>query len=320
MVSPAGDVYYAIGEDILSSVGPENVVVPASEIIHDLMNPLYHPLCGLSPVYASGHATLQALQIMRNSSRLTRQGFNPGGVVTSALPISQDNAKKFEEMFASEYQGQDNIGKIIFLGGGLKFEKPPVMTAVDAQVIQQLDWDDAKICSTFHVPGHLVGVGPVPTYNNIDALNQQYYSQCLQILVEAMELCLEEGLGVVDSGYGIDFNVDALLRMDSATKMKTATDGVKGGIYTPNEGRLMFNKPPLKGGNTVYLQEQDHALEWLAERDAQGPPKPLPTVEPVPPVALLPEKTEPVPAKDASVLLKSIVARKKQLAGIRHAA
>jgi len=275
LVGPSGDVYYAIGEDLLSGVGPDTPVVPARDIIHDLMNPLYHPLCGLSPVYASGHAAMQALQIMRNSSRLTRQGFAPGGIVTAATPISDESAKKFEAMWEANYTGPENIGKVIFLGGGLDFKKPPVMSAVDAQLIQLLDWDDLKICSTFHVPPYMVGVGPAPTYNNIEALNQQYYSQCLQILIESMELCLEEGLSVLDAGYEIEYDIDALLRMDSATKMKTVTDGIKGGVYTPNEGRLTFNKKPLPGGNTVYLQDQDHSIAWLAERDAQGPPPPV---------------------------------------------
>ncbi|MEO8682081.1 MAG: phage portal protein, partial [Vicinamibacterales bacterium] len=133
-------------------------------------------------------------------------------------------------------------------------------------------------------------------YNNIEALNQQYYSQCLQILIESMELCLEEGLGVLESGYEIEFDIDALLRMDSATKMKTVTDGIKGGVYTPNEGRTAFNKKPLPGGDTVYLQEQDHSLKWLAERDAQGPPPkpvpmaPQPSPAPAAPPALPPAK------------------------------
>jgi HK97 family phage portal protein len=288
LVSASGDVYYQIGEDPLSGVGP-GAVVPAREIIHDLMNPLYHPLCGLGPVYASGHAALQALQIMRNSSRLTRQGFQPGGIVTSALPISDENAKKFEQMWEANYMGPENIGRVVVLAGGLEFKKPDIMSAVDAEIIKLLDWDDLKICSTFHVPPYMVGVGAAPTYNNIEALNQQYYSQCLQILIESIELCLEEGLGVLDSGYEIEFDMDALLRMDSATKMKTVTDGIKGGVYTPNEGRLAFNKKPLKGGDTVYLQEQDHSLQWLSDRDDQGPPpitKPVATAPPVPtPVA-----------------------------------
>jgi hypothetical protein len=149
----------------------------------------------------------------------------------------------------------------------------------------------------------MVGVGPEPTYNNIEALTQQYYSQGLQYLVEALELCLEEGLGVLDAGYEIEYDTDALLRMDSATKMKHATDGVKGGIYTPNEARRRFNLPPIEGGDTVYLQEQDHSLQWLSERDKQGPPpinKPAP---PVPPPALPPAAPPKSFELDAAELL-----------------
>lgn len=285
MVGPSGEVFYSIGQDVLNGVDEASVVVPAREIIHDRFNTMYHPLCGLSPVYASGHAALQALKVMSNATKLAQQGFRPGGVVTAATPISADNAKKFEDMWEAQYSGPEHIGRVVFLGGGLKFEKPPVMTAVDAQVIDQLKWDDEKVCSTLKVPPYMVGVGPPPNYNNIEALNQQYYSQCLQILIESLELCLEEGLGTLEAGYEIEYDIDALLRMDSATKMKAVTDGVKGGIYTPNEGRKKFNKKPLEGGDTVYLQDQDHSLEYLSNRDALAIANPQlpPTVTPPPP-------------------------------------
>jgi len=44
--------------------------VPAREIIHDMWNALYHPLVGLSPVYAAGHAAMLGLKIVRNTSNL----------------------------------------------------------------------------------------------------------------------------------------------------------------------------------------------------------------------------------------------------------
>jgi hypothetical protein len=84
-----------------------------------------------------------------------------------------------------------------------------------------LKWDDEKICATFHVPPYMVGVGAMPTYNNIEALNQQYYSQCLQVLIESLELCLNEGLELTP-GLGVEMDLDGLLRMDSA-----AEDGVR---------------------------------------------------------------------------------------------
>jgi hypothetical protein len=69
--------------------------------------------------------------------------------------------------------------------------------------------------------------------------------------------------------------------------MKAATDGVKGMIYTPNEARQMFNKPPIPGGDTVFGQEQDHSVDWLKRRDALPiEPKPAPAQLPaLPPVA-----------------------------------
>jgi HK97 family phage portal protein len=285
-ISPSGDVFYALGQDILAGVTEASVVVPAREIIHDLMNPLYHPLVGMSPVYASGHAAFQALQTMANSTRLAKNGFQLGGIVTAPGRISEDQASRLEKLWNDSYAGDQNTGKIAAIGDGLKFEQLKVMSAVDAQIIDQLKWDDEKVCSTFHVPAHMAGVGAPPAYNNIEALSQQYYSQCLQVLIESIELCLYEGLALPDP-YDVEFDLDGLLRMDTATKIKAAVDSVRGGISTPNEARADFNKQPIKGGDTVYLQEQDHSLQWLSTRDAMpivAPAAPAPAALPPAPV------------------------------------
>ncbi len=295
LVSPSGDVYYALQQDQLSGLTEASLVVPAREIIHDTMYTLYHPLVGLSPVYACGHAAIQGLTIVSNMTRLFKRGFQMGGILVAPGQISTDTAARLERYWQDNYAGEDNAGKIAVVGDGLKFEKQTLMSAVDAQLIDQLKWGDEKICSTLHVQPYMVGIGAPPTYNNIEALNQQYYSQCLQILIEALELCLEEGLEMVDKPLSPEMDLDGLLRMDSATKMKTTTDGVKGGIYTPNEGRKIFNLAKLTGGDTVYLQEQDHALEWLAKRDAEpiAPPAPKPTLVQAGP----PDPPQPAPMK-----------------------
>ena len=74
--------------------------------------------------------------------------------------------------------------------------------------------------------------------------------------------------------------------MDAGSRMKFTTDGVKGGIFAPNEGRAKFNYGPLEGGDTVYLQEQDHSLAALSKRDAGPDPfgqKPKPEAKPATP-------------------------------------
>jgi HK97 family phage portal protein len=273
MVTPRGDVYYALGQDVLAGVNEQTTLVPAREIIHDRWNCLYHPLVGLSPVYASGHAAIQALTIMSNATRLFRNGSQVGGVLTAPGAISNDTAKRLEEYWQANYSGEANIGKVVALGDGLKFEKPTVMSAVDAQLIDILKWDDEKVCATLHVPPYMVSVGPLPSYNNVEALGQQYYGQCLQRLFEDLELCLTEGLEV--KGFEIEFEIETLDRMDSVQRMEVATKGASGGVLSPNEARLRFSRRlgPVTGGNKVFMQKQNWPLDLLGS-DNVPPPAP----------------------------------------------
>jgi len=139
--------------------------------------------------------------------------------------------------------------------------------------MEQLKWTAETICSTFHVPPFKIYVGPVPSYDNVQALEQVYYSSGLQTLIEDAEVCLDEGLGLSENpSLGVEFPIKNLLRMDTARQATAIAALVAGSIMTPNEARLDFNLAPLEGGDTVYMQQQNYSLEALAKRDAQADP------------------------------------------------
>lgn len=305
LVSPTGQVYYSCQQDVLSDITEASVVIPAREIIHDVGFAPYHPLCGFSPVYACGHAAMQALSINRNASRLFNGGFQLGGILSAPGQISPDTAKRLERYWEENYSGADNTGKIAVVGDGMKFDKPTVMSAVDAQVIDQLKWDDEKIAAVHHVPGYMVGVGPLPSYNNVEALGQQYYGQCLQYYFESIELCLTEGLEVESAGYEVEFDIEALTRMDSVQRMEMASKGVVGGVFKPNEARAKFNLPRVKGGDRVYLQQQNWPLELLGS-DNKPAAVPKPVEAPALPQA---EPKEPEKSIDMVALRKAVLGR-----------
>jgi len=145
------------------------------------------------------------------------------------------------------------------------------MSALDAAIIQQLEWSDAKICATLHVPGYMVGVGPIPSNNNVDALGQQYYGQCLQILIESMELCYTEGCGMdaVSNPYEVELDIEALDRMDTMARVVATTKGISGGLLMPNEGRAPAPAEAGQGGDRVYLQKQNWPLDILGSDNAK---------------------------------------------------
>lgn len=280
LVSESGEVFYELDADNLAAV-TARVIVPAREIIHDRFNCFFHPLVGLSPIFANGLAATQGVSIQSNSTVFFQNGSQPGGVLTAPGAIGDETATRLKAYWDANYTGA-NRGKVAVLGDGLKYEQMTTK-AVDAQLIEQLKWSAEVVCSTYHVPPYKIGIGQMPPYSNVQALNVEYYSQCLQVLIEAIELCLDEGLGTGEM-LGTEFDTDNLLRMDSVTQMDVLEKGKN--ILTPDESRRRLGVGPTPGGNVVYRQQQDFSLAALAKRDARedpfatGEPSSAPPAEP----------------------------------------
>ena len=172
LVAEDGGVYYQLKRDDLSGLPEELRTIPAREIIHDTMISLYHPLIGVSPIYACGAAAMQGLAIQNHSTKFFGNGAQPGGVLTAPGNIADETVARIKTYWESEFTGE-NVGKIAVLGDGLHYE-PLSVNAVDAQLIEQLKWTGDTVCTCFHVPAYMVNIGPPPPYANIDPLIQQY--------------------------------------------------------------------------------------------------------------------------------------------------
>jgi HK97 family phage portal protein len=272
LIAEDGEVFYKLSSDNVSGVRGE-VTVPATEIIHDRMNCLFHPLVGLSPITAASLAAMQGLNIQRDATQFFGNRSIPGGILTAPAAISNDTATRLKTAWEENYGGE-NVGKVAVLGDGLKFE-PMRVTAHDSQVVEQLRWTAEVVCSVFHVPMYKIGLGAMPAYNNVQALNTEYYSQALQMLIESAELVLDEGLRTGET-LGTEFDISDLLRMDEMTQISVAKEGVGAGIIAPNEARKRLNYRPVDGGETPWLQQQNWPISRLAERTVSTAANPNP--------------------------------------------
>ena len=267
LISDDGSVFYQLGSDALSGIDG-SIVVPAREIIHDRFNCFFHPLVGLSPIFAGGLSAMQGVAIQNDSTLFFKNGATPGGILTAPGTIDDDTAQRLKEYWDTNFAG-DNSGKVAVLGDGLSYNAMKAK-AVDAQLIEQLKWTAEVVCSTYHVPPYKIGVGQMPSYNNIQSLNIEYYSQCLQVLIESIEMCLDEGLGMDGFSIGTEFDTNNLLRMDSVTQMQVLKESA--GILKVDEQRAFLDRGKVEGGDAVYLQQQNYSLSALAKRDAQADP------------------------------------------------
>jgi HK97 family phage portal protein len=279
LVAPDGGVYYSLGRADLAQIGDSDVVVPASEIIHDVMVPLFHPLIGVSPIFACALAALQGLKIQDNSTLFFTNGSQPGGVLTAPGAILKETADRAKAFWEAKFSGQ-NAGRVAVLGDGLHYESLSY-NAVDSQLIEQLNWTTATICACYHVPTALIDSSHQPPYGKSELLTQQYYSQCLQTLFTCCENSLDEGLELPPP-YGTEFDIDDLIWMDTATKTKAASDAIGSGALSPDEARKKYyGLGSVLGGDTPYMQQQYFSLKALAQRDAEQPfSKPAPAAPP----------------------------------------
>ena len=272
LVAPDGSVFYELSPDNLTGLEGQ-ITIPAAEIIHDMCTLKHHPLCGLSPMAPAALAAVHGIQIQRTSTEFFSNAARPSGAITAPGNVKDEELRRLKEDYESKFSG-NNAGKLAVLTQGMKFEKM-TMDFVDAQLIEQLNISAKMVCSSFGVPPWMVQVGDAPSFNNVEAQNQSYYSQTLQKHFESIELLLDEGLGLTEiSGkvYGTWFDLDDLLRMDTKTLVEAHAKAVGAGIEAPDEARFRLNLGPVPGGGNPYLQQQNYSLEALAKRDAQADP------------------------------------------------
>ena len=290
LVSPDGAIYYRLHADDLNGLREDELILPASEIIHDRMNCLFHPLVGVSPLYACGVAAGHGLAMQQQSSTFFGNGARPSGVLTAPGAISQESADRIKEAWETKFNGV-SAGKIAVLGDGLAYE-PMVMSATDSQLVELLKMSAEIVCSVFHVPPAKIGLAQDNNASNAEIRDRNYYSDCLQSHIEQFELCMDEGLGI---GYGVkvegrvlgvDLDVDGgLWRMDTASLISAMGNGVAQAVITTDEARSRLELPKVKGGDVIWRQQQYFSLADLADRtleeaQAQAAPPPPPELDP----------------------------------------
>jgi len=274
LVAPDGDVYYQLDASDLAGIPEGGIAAPAREVIHDRWNCAFHPLVGLSPLYACGTATLTANNLQNSSSTFFGKGGRPTGMLVAPTEITPETAARLKAQWAALGPGDTAI-----VGYGMKYESIDT-TAVDAQLTEQRDATVATIAGCFGVPVSYVDSTKQPPYANSEATQLQYHAQCLQVHMVSLERALDEGLEL-PAPYGTEFDLDALIWMDQATRSAGAKEGISSGALTPNEARRKFyGLGPVEGGDTPYLQQQQYSLAALAERDADAPFSKPPTGPP----------------------------------------
>lgn len=282
-----GSIFYKLGPNKLAGFN-NGFVAPARDVIHHRM-PMAaaYPLHGVTPIYAAAASGSLGLRVLQQSQQFFGNMARPSGVLSSDKNIDVTTAEDIRDRWRNNYR-EGGIGDTAVLGFGLKWQSV-TLSAIDAQLIEQLRFSVEDVCRVFMVPTFLVGDASKVTYRNSEQLARAYLQGCLGYHVEA----LQERLNLsFDFGtrFKVMFDLDALLKTELDQRF-TAYQKAKG-ILSPNEIRALEGYGPADGGDEPLTQMQDIPLS-VAVENAKNPPAPAPAL-PAPAA----NNPAPAPGKD----------------------
>jgi HK97 family phage portal protein len=288
LVAPdTGAVFYRVKSlDGLVGIEGEQAIFAATDVIHHRYLAITHPLVGSSCLARAQLAARMRSGIITTGAEQSENGGVPPGVLTA--PEGMTDAQLTE--IADKWAGRRK-GRIAVVDAAFKFEAVAAKY-IDSQSKEFAELSAGDICTAFNMPPWKVGVGARPAGFDVEAQQIIYFQDCLQLPIEHIEMLLDDGLELA-ADVSVEFDIDGLTMMDSKAKAEVITMLVNKGLWKPNEGRAKYNLPPVEGGDTVYMQQQNYSLPALAKRDAAAPAPAGPGASPTGPADPEPETDKP---------------------------
>ena len=235
-----------------------------------------NPLGGLSTLSAGRQSFGLAQAIERASGDTFRNGVRPSGLLKTADTLTIDQRKQAEELLQEKFAGAINAGRPMLLDRGMDWVQLSI-SPEDAQMLQSRAFSVEEVCRFFGVPPFMVGHTEKTTSwgTGLEQQTLGFQKFTLRRRLKRIEQALEKQLlSVADrlAGITIEFNLEGLLRADSAARASFYQLMLTNGVMTINEVRSLDNLPPVEGGDEPRMQMQNVPSTQAGQQQIQTTP------------------------------------------------
>jgi HK97 family phage portal protein len=235
-----------------------------------------NPLGGMSTLRFGRNAFSLARAIDRAAGATFKNGLRPSGLMTFKNFLNDQQREIAEKNLAEKFAGAMNAGRPMVLEGGSTWSSLSI-NPEDAQMLQSRGFSVEEVCRFFGVPPFMVGHTEKTTSWGTGLAEQVLGFQKFTLrrrLKRIEQAVAKQMLTPADIGNGIvvEFNLEGLLRGDSAARASFYTSGLSGGWITINEVRALENLPPVPGGDVPRMQSQNVPITQAGVGHNGGPP------------------------------------------------
>jgi HK97 family phage portal protein len=218
------------------------------------------PMHGLSIMAQARNSLGIAIAADQAAGAMFRNGVQPSGALTFDKFLTAEQRKDARTELAAQFGGAVESGKPMILEGGTKWEQIS-LNADEAQLLESRAWSVEEVCRWFGVPPVLIGHSKDTTTwgTGIEQILLGFLKFTLMPHLRRIELAISKQLltpAERQQGLFAQFNLEGLLRGDSAARARFYEIMTRIGVMSRNECRKKENLPPVEGGDEILVQSQ----------------------------------------------------------------
>lgn len=233
---------------------------------------------------ANGEKGIRPLDVLRGTLNYTEkirefslqqiEGVNHG-VVLELPNTGLGNARRDELVSGFIDTYKKSGGKVMVLEGGMHattLNQNPVNAAVlDVERINK-----NRVACVYSIPPHMLGDYSNATYSTAEQAQREFLNMTIMPIVTLWQE--EFNLKLLtweqrQEGYEFRFDLNEMLKADSATTSEKYQRAVRGGWMLPNEVRQREGMPPIDGGDQLFMSRDMAPLSVIVTEGINAAPQ-----------------------------------------------
>lgn len=237
---------------------------------------------GLSPLAAGRQGLSIALATEESAGKIFSQGLRMSGFFTGPLSTPEQRSQ-FTKAFIDPITGNDANAHYGILPPQFDFKALNIHPK-DAEMLLSRRFNVEEICRFMGMPPIMVGhhaEGQTAWGTGVESIINMWltlgYNSFLRYIESSINRWL---LDPSERGrYYVEYERNALLRIDSAARAEFISKMIQNAQMTPNEGRKTDNRLPMEGGDQLLINSALVPLTQAGQKPARTQPAPG---EPIP--------------------------------------
>lgn len=243
-----------------------NNVIPSTDMIH-LKGIVTDGYLGKSPIEVHRENLLLSQNVLTYGQKFFTNGGNTEGVYTYPGELKDEAYNRLKKNI-NEQETLKNSHKSLLLEGGMKYERINIPLE-DAQFITTRKFQATEIARIFGVPPHLIADLERSTNNNIEHQGIEFVVYTLMPYLKKLEAELNYKLLTTEQARKMyfSFNVNGLMRGDSAARANFYRTMYTISAMNPNEIRRLENMNEYEGGEEFYTQANMQNVSAISKEE-----------------------------------------------------